>query len=204
MDSDRRRAPRYRFIADAEITETASDTKLHAQTSDLSSGGCFLDMLNPSPRGTEIRVTISHADAVFSTLGKVAFVIPNMGMGVAFTIVEGNQITVLQKWLSGLSVRDKGGDRPDEFLGRADQVLYEKKRSSKETRGAANVVELKHAPVHVLVDLTCPHCHKGNLVAVDKHSDGGDPGQKEVKCAHCSETWEPSLPGPILSGPFPK
>src|SRR5260370_42501144 len=50
MDSDRRRAPRYRLIADAEITESISDTKLHARTSDLSIGGCFLDMLNPSPR----------------------------------------------------------------------------------------------------------------------------------------------------------
>jgi hypothetical protein len=108
MDSDRRRAPRYRLIADAEITESISDTKLHARTSDLSIGGCFLDMLNPSPRGTEIRVRISHAGATFTAIGRVAFVISNMGMGVAFTNVEGNQVMVIQKWLSGLSVPDKG------------------------------------------------------------------------------------------------
>jgi hypothetical protein len=107
MGSDRRRAPRYRFIADAEITEIISDTKLHARTSDLSIGGCFLDMLNPSPRGTEIRVRISHAGVTFTAIGRVVFVIPNMGMGVAFTNVDGNQVTVLQKWLSGLGVPDK-------------------------------------------------------------------------------------------------
>jgi len=108
MDPDRRRAPRYRFIADVEIRETLADTRLDARTSDLSIGGCFLDILNPSPRGTEIRVRISHAGATFTALGKVAFVIPNMGMGVAFTKVEGNQVAVLQKWILGLSVRDKG------------------------------------------------------------------------------------------------
>jgi len=108
MDSDRRRAPRYRFIADAEITEIISATKLPARTSDLSIGGCFLDMLNPSPKGAQIRVKISHASATFHAIGSVAFVIPNMGMGVAFTNVEGNQVAILQKWLLGLSVPDKG------------------------------------------------------------------------------------------------
>ena len=134
MDSERRRAPRYRFIADAEITETASDTKLHGRTSDLSIGGCFLDMLNPSPKSTEIRVTISHAGDVFTALGRVAFVIPNMGMGVAFTTVEGNQVTVLQKWLLGLSVNEDA-DRPEEFRERADQVLSKKSSRARKSVG---------------------------------------------------------------------
>jgi hypothetical protein len=103
MDSERRRAPRYPFIADAEVIETASDTKLSAKTSDLSIGGCFLDMLNPSPEGTEIQVRISHASTTFTARGRVVFVFPNMGMGVVFTRVEDNQLAALQKWLSELS-----------------------------------------------------------------------------------------------------
>jgi c-di-GMP-binding flagellar brake protein YcgR len=103
MDSERRRAPRYPIIADAEITEIASETKLSARTSDLSLGGCFLDMLNPSPEGTEIAVRISHADAAFTARGKVVFVFPNMGMGVMFTSVPASQQTILEKWLEELS-----------------------------------------------------------------------------------------------------
>jgi hypothetical protein len=103
MDSERRRAPRYPFIADAEVTEIATDTKLNAKTSDLSIGGCFLDMLNPSPEGTEIRVKISHASTTFTARGRVVFVFPNMGMGVVFTSVEANQLAALQEWLSALS-----------------------------------------------------------------------------------------------------
>jgi hypothetical protein len=76
MDSERRRAPRYPFIADAEVIETASDTKLGAKTSDLSIGGCFLDMLNPSPVGTDIRVRISHANTTFTASGRVVFNLP--------------------------------------------------------------------------------------------------------------------------------
>ena len=103
MDSERRRAPRYPFIADAEVIETASDTKLSAKTSDLSIGGCFLDMINPSPVGTDIRVRISHADITFTALGRVVFILPPMGMGVVFTNIEDNQLAILQKWLSELS-----------------------------------------------------------------------------------------------------
>jgi hypothetical protein len=100
MDSERRRAPRYPFIAEAEVTEIASCTKLSARTSDVSISGCFLDTLNPSPQGTDIRVRISHASATFTALGTVVFVFPNMGMGVVFTRVEDNELTVLQEWLS--------------------------------------------------------------------------------------------------------
>jgi hypothetical protein len=103
MDQDRRRAPRYPFIADAEVTEIASDTKMSAKTSDLSAGGCFLDMLNPSPEGTEIVVRISHADTTFSARGRVVFLFPNMGMGVMFTSVPESQQAILEKWLAEMS-----------------------------------------------------------------------------------------------------
>jgi len=103
MDSERRRAPRYPIIADAEVTEIASETKLSARTSDLSSGGCFLDMPNPSPEGTEIAVRISRADSTFTARGRVVFVFPDTGMGVMFTSVPASQQAVLEKWLAELS-----------------------------------------------------------------------------------------------------
>jgi hypothetical protein len=97
MGSERRQAPRYPFIADAAVIEISSDTKLAAKTSDLSIGGCFLDMLNPTPQGTEVRVRISHEGATFTALGKVVFILPNMGMGVIFTSVEQDQQAIPAK-----------------------------------------------------------------------------------------------------------
>src|SRR5260221_1742208 len=103
MDSEHRRAHRYRFIADTEITEIASNTRLGGRTSDLSMGGCFLDMVNPSPEGTEIRVTVHHASASFTALGRVVFVFPNVGVGVVLTNLEEVQLAGLRKWLADLS-----------------------------------------------------------------------------------------------------
>ena len=103
MESERRRSPRYRFIAEAEVIEIENGTKLKARTNDLSIGGCFLDTLNPSLKGTEILVRIRHAGSVFSARGKVAFVVANLGMGVCFTNIDSSEAVVLHDWLSAVS-----------------------------------------------------------------------------------------------------
>ena len=99
MQWERRSSPRFRFIAEAEVIAIENDTKLQARTSDLSIGGCFLDTLNPSPKGTEIQVRIRHAGAVFNARGRVVFVVPHLGMGISFTTVDSDQAVVLQDWL---------------------------------------------------------------------------------------------------------
>ena len=102
MGSERRHFTRFRFVADTEITEIASNTKLGARSSDLSIGGCFLDMVNPLPEGIEIWVTVHHSSESFTARGRVVFAFPNAGMGVVFTRVEEDQLAVLQKWLADL------------------------------------------------------------------------------------------------------
>jgi hypothetical protein len=103
MSSNRRRTPRYQFIAEAEVTELASGMKFKARTGDLSKGGCFLDMLNPTPEGSEILVTIFRESLTCTIHARVVFVFPNMGMGVEFTSVEANQTAILEEWLAELS-----------------------------------------------------------------------------------------------------
>ena len=58
-----------------------------------------VDMLNPSPKGTDIRVKISHGGSTFETLGIVVLLVANLGMGIAFANVDGNQKALLQKWI---------------------------------------------------------------------------------------------------------
>jgi len=86
MERERRRAPRYPFIADAELVEIESGTKLKARTGDLSIGGCFLETLNPSPEGTQVQVTILQGNTTFTGIGRVVFVFPNLGMGIVSQI----------------------------------------------------------------------------------------------------------------------
>jgi diguanylate cyclase (GGDEF)-like protein/predicted Zn finger-like uncharacterized protein len=106
------------------------------------------------------------------------------------------------------------GERPEEMLGRADELLYARKRAGKNTQtpsdepqeasGQGPQRKTEPAPLNVLVDLTCPHCHKNNSVAVDAHSGASNAGPREVQCAHCKQVWAPVLSGPVLAGPFPK
>ena len=104
------------------------------------------------------------------------------------------------------------GERPDEMLARADELLYARKRAGKHMLPLAGgpvleqsaQTETATAPLHVLVDLTCPRCRKKNSVAVDTHSGANDAAAREVQCAHCKQSWEPILSGPIMAGPFPK
>jgi PilZ domain len=102
MRSDRRRGPRYPWVADAEVTETAFRTRIRAQTRDLSIGGCFVNLHNPLLEGAEVGIRISRGGTTFTALGTVVSVIPNMGMDVAFKTIEPTQSAVLQEWLAGL------------------------------------------------------------------------------------------------------
>jgi c-di-GMP-binding flagellar brake protein YcgR len=102
MSADRRRAPRYQFIAHAEIVEIASGAKFKAQTGDLSIGGCFIDMMNPLSQEAPIRVTIFHENRRFVAVGRVVFVFPRLGMGVAFSDLDPVHQVILQGWLAKL------------------------------------------------------------------------------------------------------
>jgi diguanylate cyclase (GGDEF)-like protein len=93
------------------------------------------------------------------------------------------------------------GERPEQLLARADQALYARKRASNKANLLAGT---NLTPLHVMVDLTCPHCQKGNSVAVDMLSGASKASRREVQCAHCKQAWEPLLSGPIMAGPFPK
>lgn len=99
----RRGSPRYTFIAEADVTEIVSDARFRAKTGDLSLHGCFLDMMNPCPEGTEIHLRIFHADATFTAIARVVFRLPNIGMGVMFTSVDAAQLSILLKWIGELS-----------------------------------------------------------------------------------------------------
>ena len=103
MSSEGRRSPRYPCYASAEITELRTQTRLTARTSELSRHGCYMDMVNPLPLGTTVKIRLIHHEQPFDATGRVIYSQPNMGMGVAFDEIEAGYVVVLEKWLSDLS-----------------------------------------------------------------------------------------------------
>ena len=103
VGSERRRTPRYTFIASAELIEERSEVRIASRVSELSLYGCYLDMMNPFPVGTLVLVKISAGEAFFEAKSKVVYSQPNMGAGVAFLETEAQYQPILERWLDEAS-----------------------------------------------------------------------------------------------------
>src|SRR5260370_32463754 len=99
----KRGAPRYPLIASAEVTEVETGASFSAQTSDISRTGCYIDMLNPSALGTQLRVIIKNSNDVFEATARAIFTLPGLGMGVAFLRVAPHHEAVLPQWIAEVS-----------------------------------------------------------------------------------------------------
>ena len=92
-----RRCP---LVATAEVTDLHSGTLLSARTSELGLGGCYVDALNPFPKGTPVTLKIHRDQGVFETKAKVVYCDPQFGMGLAFTEMTPDQRSILENWLA--------------------------------------------------------------------------------------------------------
>jgi len=100
--ADKRTVPRYTFIATVDIIEPVTDTRFSGRVSEISRKGCYLDILNTLPKGTVIHIMISRDKGTFVTPGKVIYVQDGVGMGVAFSEVDPEQLKTLDSWLAEL------------------------------------------------------------------------------------------------------
>jgi len=95
----RRSVRRCPFVASAEVTELHSGAVLSARTSELGLGGCYVDALNPFPKGTLVGLRILRDQGAFETKAKVVYSDPRFGMGLAFTEMTAGQRSLLEDWL---------------------------------------------------------------------------------------------------------
>ena len=65
MERERRRTPRYVFIASAELFEEGTEVRVASRVSELSLHGCYLDMMNPFPTGTIVLLKIFAGEMTF-------------------------------------------------------------------------------------------------------------------------------------------
>ncbi len=103
MDQERRRAPRFPFIASAEVLAESAGTRLAARISDISTTGCYVDTINPLVDGTAVRLKILTETHVFEAPATVVYAHTHLGMGLRFGEVLPNAQDVLQNWLPAAS-----------------------------------------------------------------------------------------------------
>lgn len=98
---ERRGAPRYAVVMDAEVTDLRAHSTLKLRCSDISLGGCYLDTLNPIEIGTPLWLRLEHGRRVFECQTKVTNMIPRLGMGLAFADpIPEEQLGILNAWVS--------------------------------------------------------------------------------------------------------
>jgi hypothetical protein len=96
---DRRQTPRFPFVANAEISETVSGTRILTRVTEISMHGCYLDMMNPLPKGTQVFVKIFTKTDFFEASATVVFSQAHLGVGVTFYDVSRHFLPTLQRWL---------------------------------------------------------------------------------------------------------
>jgi hypothetical protein len=67
------------------VADEGAATGLPAKVTDISLGGCYVEMLSPLPLGSLVELTLNPGDTTLQVRGKVRVSQMGMGMGVAFT-----------------------------------------------------------------------------------------------------------------------
>jgi len=103
----RRANPRFSFFADAEVT-LVDGTWVRGQLAELSSRGCYIDMLEPIPVRTKLRLRICDGMSTCELHGKVLYMHSGggfgiFGMGVLFEEMDAEQHSAIDAWLRGLA-----------------------------------------------------------------------------------------------------
>lgn len=101
--SNRRRFPRYSFVADAEVLEGTAQMRFKARVSEIGAQGCYIDVLNPAPGNSAVRINIFKDGKAFEAEGRVAYSQNAMGMGILFTKVSPEHQAILDEWIRNAS-----------------------------------------------------------------------------------------------------
>lgn len=99
---DRRSYPRYRCPGEIEVTDQAIWTTVRGMLSDISQGGCYVDILSPLASDSRVRVRVKTTDAIIESEGLVRASDPSMGMGIQFTEMSPENRERLHKLVAGL------------------------------------------------------------------------------------------------------
>jgi hypothetical protein len=100
---ERRTSPRTKCVNSVELYPKGQDTPIRARTSDMALGGCFVEMPNPLPKGTDIKIAIWIKDSKLWAMGKVAHSTPGFGIGVQFLNMSELEKAQLQQFLKSVA-----------------------------------------------------------------------------------------------------
>ncbi len=100
---ERRKDVRFSVSASAEMLELHTRTRLIGRASDLGTGGCYIDTVNPFPVGSSLMLNLTSEHHNVHVKANVVYSRTGMGMGLAFTEITPKQKENLTAWLRELN-----------------------------------------------------------------------------------------------------
>jgi len=96
---ERRRYPRIKTAVPVEFQAESATAPIHAETSDISCGGCYIEMNFTLPVGTRLEVTLWLAEQKLMTGGVVVTHHPYFGNGIRFVDMSVEDLNRLNRFL---------------------------------------------------------------------------------------------------------
>jgi hypothetical protein len=101
----KRKVPRYRCSGVAQLWLEGTDAPQGATLEEISVGGCFLETTWPLPVGTRLELLLNIHQTEVHAKGKIVYIDPSLGMGVAFTEVSPADREHVEKVTTRLAAR---------------------------------------------------------------------------------------------------
>jgi PilZ domain len=101
--SERRKYPRIRSMNSAELQVEGQSAPIWGKATDLSQGGCFVEMPIPLKQGTLLKLGLWIQQEKLWLNGKVASSRPGFGIGIEFTRVSPQDSDKVLHFLRGIS-----------------------------------------------------------------------------------------------------
>jgi hypothetical protein len=97
--TERRSGVRQACTAAAEIMDLQTHTRINGRTYDIDRGGCFIDSVASFPVGSLVALRLTKDNQTFVGTAKVVFQQAGMGMSLAFTSAEPEQLWIIENWI---------------------------------------------------------------------------------------------------------
>jgi CheY-like chemotaxis protein len=104
-EGNRREETRYACRVGAEVYRTGSAVPNHCCLTDLSAGGCYLEVPLPFPQGSSVEITVRTEDLKIHLRGAVQSSHPGYGMGIAFELKTREEIENVQQLTEFVAAR---------------------------------------------------------------------------------------------------
>jgi hypothetical protein len=102
-EPDRRQHPRYTVQVPIEIRQEDSDLPMRLETTDLSRGGCYIQLISALPLGARLQVTLWLGGYPVVIQGRVVTRHPQFGNGIMFLEFEGEGDQLLSRYLEAIT-----------------------------------------------------------------------------------------------------